>query len=130
MLSGSYLPEVKWDHVITDEDWFHVSCLNLMESPSTNKLFYNNYLDKIELIEYSYKAIITHYQKWQPSCVYCIRILSVDFCLFYSKKCCKCSYYMFDIIIIILAINCCIEFITVMNYVKAIISDIMSQGMK
>ena len=58
MLSGSYLPEVKWDHVITDEDWFHVSCLNLTELPSTNKLFYNNYLNKIELIEYSYKAII------------------------------------------------------------------------
>ena len=39
-------------------------------------------------------------------------------------------FYLFDIIIKISAINCCIGFITVVNYVKAITSDIKSQGMK
>ena len=34
-------------------------------------------------------------------------------------------FYLFDVIIKISAINCCIEFITVVNYVKAITSDIM-----
>ena len=36
-------------------------------------------------------------------------------------------FYLFDVIIKISAINCCIGFITVVNYVKAITSDIMSQ---
>ena len=73
-----------------------------------------------------------HYQKWWPSCVRYIRIFLVDFCLVYRKKCCNSMIllYLFDVIIKISAINCCIEFITVMNYVKAITSNIMSQGMK
>ena len=49
----------------------------------------------------------------------------MDFCLLYSKNAVSLILHLFDVISKIATINCFIEFIAVVNYVKTISSDKM-----